>query len=64
MNTTTATSDNWAWYESQIDSMSEANVYGVNAFSSGGYDTALDHCQYAILNIFIVMEADLDLVIG
>ena len=51
MNTTTVTSDNWAWYESQIDSMSEVNVYGVNAFSSGGYDTALDHCQYAIFRL-------------
>ncbi len=41
-------SNSWEWYESKIDLMSEANVYGINAFSSSGYDTGLDNRQYAI----------------
>ena len=51
MNTTTATSDNWAWYESQIDLMSESNVYGSDKFSSSAYDTGIDSRQYAIFQL-------------
>lgn len=44
-------SDRWAWYESQIDLMSEANVYGMNAFSSSGFDIGIDNRQYAIFQL-------------
>ena len=39
------------WYESQIDLMSEVNVYGFRAFSSNGFDTGIDNMQYAIFHI-------------
>jgi len=51
VNTTTVTSDNWAWYESQIDLMSEANIYGNNQFSSGAMDTGIDNRQYALFHL-------------
>ena len=41
-------SNGWAWYESAIDLMSEANVTGITTFSSSGYDTGIDNQQYAI----------------
>ena len=44
-------SDGWGWYESQIDLMSEANVYGVNVYSSSIYDTGIDNRQYAIFQL-------------
>ena len=44
-------SNNWAWYESQIDLMSESNVYGSDKFSSSGYDTGIDNRQYAIFQL-------------
>ena len=44
-------SNSWTWYESQIDLMSEKNVYGADAFSSSGYDTGIDNRQYAIFQL-------------
>ena len=44
-------SNNWAWYESQIDLMSEANVYGTNITSSSLFDTGIDNRQYAIFGL-------------
>ena len=44
-------SNGWGWYESQIDLMSEKNVYGADAFSSSGYDTGIDNRQYAIFQL-------------
>ena len=44
-------SNKWTWYESQIDLMSEANVYGINVFSSSGFDTGIDNQQYAIFQL-------------
>ena len=44
-------STGWGWYESQIDLMSEKNVYGADAFSSSAYDTGIDNRQYAIFQL-------------
>ena len=44
----TGASSGWAWYESQIDLMSEVNVYGSTVWSSSGYDIGIDNRQYAI----------------
>ncbi len=44
-------SNGWGWYESQIDLMSESNVYGSDKFSSSGYDTGIDNRQYAIFQL-------------
>ena len=44
-------SNGWGWYESQIDSMSESNVYGSDKFSSSAYDTGIDNRQYAIFQL-------------
>ncbi len=44
-------SNGWGWYESQIDLMSEKNVYGADAFSSSAYDTGIDNRQYAIFQL-------------
>ena len=48
----TGASSNWSWYESQIDLMSEKNVYGSDVFSSSsGYDTGIDNKQYMIFQL-------------
>jgi len=44
-------STTWGWYESQIDLMSEANVYGMNVFSSSAFDTGMDNRQYALFQL-------------
>ena len=44
-------SNGWGWYESQIDLMSEKNVYGADAFSGSAYDTGIDNRQYAIFQL-------------
>ena len=41
-------SNGWGWYDSQIDLMSEINVYGSDKFSSNSLDTGIDNLQYAI----------------
>lgn len=44
-------SASWEWYESQIDLMSEINVYGSNINSSSRYDTGIDNRQYALFQL-------------
>ena len=44
-------SNSWIWVESQIDLMSEANVYGTNITSSSLFDTGIDNRQYAIFGL-------------
>ena len=41
-------SNNWSWYNSQIDLMSEVNVFGTIILSSNGLDIGIDNQQYAI----------------
>ncbi len=44
-------SSGWAWYDSQIDLMSEHMVYGSYAWGGGvqnGYDTGIDKSQLAL----------------
>ena len=45
------TSSSWAWYDSQLDLMSEVNVYGSTVWSSSGYDIGIDNRQYAIFQL-------------
>ena len=47
----TGSSYSWIWVESQIDLMSEANVYGTNIASSSLFDTGIDNRQYAIFGL-------------
>lgn len=47
----TGSSYSWIWVESQIDLMSEANVYGTNIASSSLFDTGIDNRQYAIFQL-------------
>ncbi len=47
----TGASSGWAWYDSQVDLMSEVNVYGSTVFSSSGYDIGIDNRQYAIFKL-------------
>ena len=44
-------SNGWGWYESQIDLMSEVNVFGTTVFSSSGYDIGIDATQYALFRL-------------
>ncbi len=44
-------SSGWAWYDSQVDLMSEVNVYGSTVWSSSGYDIGIDNRQYAIFKL-------------
>ncbi len=44
-------SSGWAWYDSQVDLMSEVNVYGSTIWSSSGYDIGIDNRQYAIFEL-------------
>ncbi len=44
-------SDGAAWYDSQIDLMSESNVYGSDKFSSSAVDSGIDNRQYAIFQL-------------
>ena len=44
-------SNGWGWYESQIDLMSEKNVYGADVASSSLFDTGIDNRQYAIFQL-------------
>ncbi len=44
-------SSGWAWYDSQLDLMSEVNVYGSTVWSSSGYDIGIDNRQYAIFKL-------------
>ncbi len=44
-------SSGWAWYDSQVDLMSEVNVYGSTIWSSSGYDIGIDNRQYAIFQL-------------
>ncbi len=44
-------SSGWAWYDSQVDLMSEVNVYGSTVWSSSGYDIGIDNRQYAIFQL-------------
>ena len=41
----------WGWVDRKLDLMSEVNVYGTTVFSSSGYDTGIDHRQYAIFQL-------------
>ena len=48
---TNGVSSGWAWYDSQIDLMSERMVYGSRAFGGGaqsGYDVGADKSQLAL----------------
>ncbi len=51
LGTPTGASSSWAWYDSQIDLMSEVNVYGSTVWSSSGYDVGIDNRQYAIFKL-------------
>ncbi len=44
-------SNSWAWYDRQIDLMSEMNVYGSTVWSSSGFDTGIDNFQYALFQL-------------
>ncbi len=44
-------SNNWEWYERELDLMSEMNVYGGTVVSSSMYDTGIDNRQYAIFQL-------------
>ncbi len=44
-------SSGWAWYDSQLDLMSEVNVFGSTIWSSSGYDIGIDNRQYAIFEL-------------
>lgn len=44
----TGSSNEWEWHESQLDLMSETNVYGSDKCSSSFFDTGIDNRQYAI----------------
>ena len=48
---TKGASNHWAWYDRELDLMSEMNVYGGTMWSSSGYDTGIDNRQYAIFQI-------------
>ena len=48
---TTGASSGWAWYDSELDLMSEVNVYGSTVWSSSGYDIGIDNRQYAIFKL-------------
>ncbi len=48
---TTGASSSWDWYDSQVDLMSEVNVYGSTVWSSSGYDIGIDNRQYAIFQL-------------
>lgn len=41
-------SSSWAWYDSQIDLMNQAMVYGHVAWAGNGYDVGADKTQLAI----------------
>lgn len=41
----------WIRCDSQVDLMSEANVYGTNVYSSNGIDTGEDNRQYALFQL-------------
>lgn len=41
-------SSSWAWYDSQIDLMNQAMVYGHVAWAGNGYDVGTDKTQLAI----------------
>ncbi len=41
----------WGWYKSQLDLMSEVNVYGSTGWSSSGYDIGIDKYQYALFKL-------------
>ncbi len=49
--TNTGASSHWAWYDRQIDLMSESNVYGAPVTSSSLLDTGIDSQQYALFNL-------------
>ncbi len=49
--TSSGASSAWSWYESQIDLMSETNVFGTSVWSSSGYDIGIDNMQYAIFQL-------------
>ena len=49
--TSSGASSAWSWYESQIDLMSETNVFGTSVWSSSGYDIGIDNRQYAIFQL-------------
>ncbi len=49
--TISGASSGWAWYDSQVDLMSEVNVYGSTIWSSSGYDIGIDNRQYAIFKL-------------
>ena len=44
-------SSEWAWFEREIDLMSEMNVYGAPVASSNMRDTGIDNRQYAIFQL-------------
>ncbi len=44
-------SDDWGWYTRKINLMSEANVFGIAAWSISGYDIGIDNRQYAIFQL-------------
>ena len=47
----TGASNHWAWYDRQIDLMSENNVYGAAVCSSSAHDIGLDNQQYALFQL-------------
>ncbi len=49
--TTIGASSGWGWYDSELDLMSEVNVYGSTVWSSSGYDIGIDNREYAIFKL-------------
>ncbi len=49
--TTDGASSSWNWYDSELDLMSEVNVFGTTVWSSSGYDIGIDNRQYAIFSL-------------
>ncbi len=47
----TGASSSWNWYDSELDLMSEVNVFGTTVFSSSGYDIGIDNREYAIFSL-------------
>ena len=43
--------NHWEWVQSQLDLMSEVNVFGYSNISSSWYDTGIDSSQYAIFEL-------------
>ncbi len=43
--------DNWRWYDSTIELLTEPQVYGSPSFGSSGHDIGIGHTQFAIFKL-------------